>query len=105
MADDAASSNHTNEEQMKEDEADIFLGANPTTANSSVIEIGDDIADRIKASISKGLSEKEEKENLLNSIPRKEKLNLEAPVLNEKCPLICIPRLWQGMIILRTTRT
>lgn len=89
MVDDEASLEN---KQMNEDETDIFLGANPTSADSSEIEISDSIAARLKVWISKGLTEKEEKENLIKLIPRKGKVMLEAPTLNDEMSVDLHPK-------------
>lgn len=74
----------------KEDEVEMFLGANPAAA--AEIDLRDDLLARIKVWLLKGLATKEEKQNLLNSIPRKEKLNLEAPLFNDEILVDTQPR-------------
>ncbi|XP_043472737.1 uncharacterized protein LOC122505292 [Leptopilina heterotoma] len=75
-----------------DDETDIFLGANPTTANSSKINISDEISARLKSWLSKGLTEKEEKEKLIKLIARKGTIDLEAPSLNEEISVDLHPK-------------
>ncbi|XP_043472375.1 uncharacterized protein LOC122505029 [Leptopilina heterotoma] len=84
---DAANAEHfpTEEENTPmEDEADLFLGANPEIAALAEIEIKEDLSARIKSWLAKGLASKEEKEKLLKIIPRKGNVNLEAPLLNDE---------------------
>lgn len=50
--------------QMNLYEADIFLGINPASTDSSEIKLSESITTRLIAWISKGLTDKDEKENL-----------------------------------------
>ena len=66
-----------------EDEASFFLGANPEKNSQEEISVSKDIAARL-LSWTKGGLDKNEKEYLLNSIPRKGPVYLEAPAMNQE---------------------
>lgn len=80
------------DEEAPMNEADFFLKIDPGIASSAQIELSDDIAGRIKAWILNGLTSKEEKQSIMNSIPRSGNLRLEAPILNEEVSVDLHPK-------------
>ena len=79
------------EDSSYEDEAEIFLGLNPSNQKPKEILLREDLADRIKIWMRSGLN-KEDKGNILSSIPKKGQLNLKAPCLNEEIAVDLHPR-------------
>ena len=65
-------------------EIETLFGKNPRKENKAEIAISDDLADFINTWTKSGLTNKEEKEELLSSIPRTGKVSLVAPNLNEE---------------------
>lgn len=65
------------------DEAERFLEENPTRETED-LKLRKEVEIRIKAWIKSGIGKKDIKDSLLEKIPRKGQLNLEAPVLNEE---------------------
>lgn len=61
MTEDAEPPDEIAEKQTKDDEADIFLGSNPSTDESLQISLSNNLASRIKSWTVKGLLDKEEK--------------------------------------------
>ena len=80
------------DDSPSQDEAEIFLGKNPSAQESEQILLREDLVERIKIWTKIGLNNKEERENLLLSIPRRGQLNLEAPTLNEEIAVDLHPR-------------
>lgn len=81
-----------NEVESQQDEAEEFLGIDPSVQQPPEISLRKEVADRIKFWCNKGIADKEEKLRLLAQIPRKGQLNLEAPVLNEEITADLLPR-------------
>lgn len=65
-------------------ETEIFLGSNPSKPKAANLQLRHDLVDKIKIWIKNGLTDKTEKKNLLESIPTKGQLNLQAQSLNEE---------------------
>ena len=75
-----------------EQEAEQFLGSKPSEPSVGEIDLKEGLADRINFWTKKGLTKKDDKENLLLSVPRKGKINLEAPTLNEEIAVDLHPK-------------
>ena len=71
------------EDSGTEDEASFFLGVNPDKNSQEEINISKDLAARLLAWTKKGL-DKKEKDDLIESIPRKGPVYLEAPDMNQE---------------------
>ena len=86
------------------DETEQYLGAHPLQTDLGELWLSQEIADRMVAWTTKGMTSKEEKEKLLKSIPRQGRaipndggteeirFNLEAPKLNEEVKLMIQPK-------------
>lgn len=73
-------------------EVEYFLSENPTDSPKE-LKLRKDVVERIQDWTTKGFGTQEEKEKLINSVPRKANINLIAPVLNEEIAVDLHPKM------------